>query len=225
MIRTGVIDSLNLSSSDLESLFLSEDNYTIEPIKGIGVFKPERWKSAFKKPLTQNIIEAKILHTSTGLELPIKRYSIPKDKQTLEFAGLHGYNDKSNTLKELLQSLKGQIQDKSLTRLDIAIDFKEKIPIRVIKHIRKVRQKLFSWYNSTYFKTERENKKNYHINILLYDKGIKENLNDDVSRLEFSFGGSYFRGKYKIKDLPLLYAKMEKTIKRFTGLNIEIERL
>jgi len=224
MIRTGVIDSLNLSSSDLESLFFDEDNYIIEPIKGIGVFEPERWKSAFKKPLTQNIIEAKILHTSTGLELPIKRYSTSKPKQTLEFAGLHGYNDKSNTLKELLQSLKGQIQEKSLTRLDIAIDFKEKIPTRVIKQIKKVRVP-FNWCNSTYFKTEKEKKKNYHINILCYDKGIKENLNDDISRLEISFGGSYFRGKYKIKDLPLLYEKMEKAIKRFTGLNIDIERL
>jgi len=224
MIRTGVIDSLNLSSSNLESLFFDEDNYIIEPIKGIGVFEPERWKSTFKKPITQNIIEAKILHTSTGLKLPIKRYSTTKEKQSLEFAGLHGYNDKSNILKELLQSLKGQIQDKTLTRLDIAIDFKEKIPTRVIKHIKKVRVP-FNWYNSTYFKTEKERKKNYHINILFYDKGIKENLNDDISRLEFSFGGSYFRGKYKIKDLPLLYEKMEKAIKRFTGLDIDIERL
>jgi len=87
----GVIDSLNFSSSDLEVLFYDND-YIIEVVKSISIFEPQRWIEAFKKPLSRNIIEAKTLYTSIGLELPIKHFSTAKDKQTLEFAGLHGYS-------------------------------------------------------------------------------------------------------------------------------------
>jgi len=219
----GVIDSLNFSSSDLEALF-DDNNYSIEVVKSIGIFEPQRWREAFKKPLSRNIIEAKILHTSTGLELPIKRFSTAKDKQTLEFAGLHGYNEKSRLLRELLQSIESQIQDEVITRLDIAIDFKGKIPNRVIKKLCKSRTP-FKWINSTYLKTDSEKKKNYHTNILLYPKHKKVDLSYEIERLEFSFGGAYFRGKYTIVELEKLYGKIEKTIKRFTGLEVVIKPL
>jgi len=68
MIRKGVIDSLNLSSTDLESLFFDEDNYNIKLIKGIGVFKHIRWVEAFKKPLTQNIISSSLKITSQWIK-------------------------------------------------------------------------------------------------------------------------------------------------------------
>jgi len=220
----GVIDSLNFSSSDLEALFLKDD-YNIETIKSVGIFEPKRWIEAFKKPLTRNIIEAKILHTLTGLELPIKRYSRSPQKQTLEFAGLHGYNEKSKFLSELLfKELWSDIQDKVITRLDVAIDFKGKIPNRVIKELCKSRT-LFKWINSTYLKTESEKKKNYQVNILLYPKHKKENLDYELERLEFSFGSGYFRSAYKIKELPKVYEKIAKTIKRFTRLEVEIKLL
>jgi len=220
----GVIDSLNFSSSDLEALFMNDD-YNIETVKSISVFEPERWKKAFNSSLTRSVVEAKILHTSTGLELPIKRHSRSQTKQTLEFAGLHGYNEKSKFLSELLyKDLWSDIQDEVITRLDIAIDFKGKIPSRVLKELCKSRTP-FKWINSTYLKTESENKKNYQVNILLYPKHKKENLDYELERLEFSFGSGYFRGAYKIKELAKIYKKIAKTIKRFTGLEVVIKPL
>jgi len=219
----GVIDSLNFSSSDLEALFVNDD-YSIETVKSVGVFEPTRWKEAFNSSLTRNIIEAKILHTSTGLELPIKRHSRSQTKQILEFAGLHGYNEKSKLLSVLLKELWSDIQDEVITRLDIAIDFKGKIPNKVIKELCKSRTP-FKWINSTYLKTESEKKKNYQVNILLYPKHKKENLDYELERLEFSFGSGYFRGAYKIKELAKIYKKIAKTIKRFTGLEVVIKQL
>ena len=220
----GVIDSLNFSSYNLEELFKSEEKYTIETVKGIGVFQKKRWVEAFKKPLTRNIIEAKILHTITGLEIPLKRYAPTPDKQILEFAGLHGYNEKSRLLSEVLQSIKRDIQNETITRIDVAIDFKAGIPSKVIKKLCKDRTP-FNWHNSTYLKTKSEKKRNYKINILLYPKHKKENLTYELERLEFSFGSGYFEGCYKIKDLEIVCKKMEKTIKRFTGLEVLIKPL
>jgi len=218
----GVIDSLNFSSNHLEDYFESDD-YIIEPIKGIGVFKPNRWLEVYNKPLTRNIIEAKLLHTSMGLVLPIKRYSTKKDKQVLEFAGLNRYDEISIYKRELLHSLMGLIQDDIINRIDIAIDFK-KIPERVLRELKKNRQP-FKWVNSTYYKTESETKKNYHINILIYPKHKKDNLDYDVERLEFSFGGAYLRGKHPIRDIHSLEQRIVKTIRRFTGLKVEIQPL
>jgi len=213
----GLIDSFNFSSNHLESYFTG-GNYSIQTVKGVGISNKDLWIETFKKPLTRNIIEAKILHTSTGLEIPIKRFSVSQNKQTLEIAGLQGYNDKSMHLNEL----KEHIQDEVITRLDVAIDFKDKIPIRVIRELKKSRTP-FKYANSTYLKTDGEKKTNYKINILIYPKHIKESLDDEMQRLEFSFKGAYFRGDLKVKDLSKAYEKMQKSIKRFTGLDVAIK--
>ena len=215
----GVIDSMNFSSSHLEDYFLNDD-YIVETIKSVSVFEPKRWKETFKKSLTRNIIEAKILHTSTGLMLPIKRYSISPQKQTLEFAGLQGYNDKSKLLNGLLCDLYEHIQDEVLTRLDIAIDFKGKIPNRVIKALCKSRTP-FKFWNTTYYKTGKEKKTNVRLNIKTYNKAKKSNLDYELERLEFSFTSQYLQ-KTKIKDLKNLFVKMEKSIKKFSGLEVKI---
>lgn len=123
--RVGVIDSMNFSSSHLEDLFCNDD-YIVETVKSVSIFEPKRWVEVFKKPLTRNIVEAKILHTSNGLEIPLKKFSISPQKQTIEFAGLNGYTDKSKMLKELLCDLYEHIQDEVITRLDVAIDFGER---------------------------------------------------------------------------------------------------
>ena len=68
---------MNLANFSFEHIFNNE-NYQIEPIKTVGTFEPKRWLETFGKSLTRNITEAKILHSNTGLELPLKRYSISK---------------------------------------------------------------------------------------------------------------------------------------------------
>jgi len=218
----GVLDSINFSSSNLEAYFRNE-NYIIQTVKSVSVFNPDVWKDAFKKPLTKNIVEAKILHTSTGLELPIKRYSRSQDRQTLEFAGLYGYNDKSKLLSELLSNLLEHIQNEQVTRLDVAIDFKGKIPNKVIKRLCEDREP-FRFWNTTYYKSKSEKKQNNRLNIKTYNKSKTKNNSQDIQRLEFSFLSSYLQ-KVQVKDIEKSYTKMSKTIKRFSGLDVKISSL
>lgn len=216
----GVIDSMNLSSEHLEDYF-NNDDYIIETVKSIGTFNPERWQQAFNASITRNIIEAKILHTSQGLELPIKRHNRSKKRQTLEFAGLHGYNDKSELLSELLAELMEQVGDEIIVRLDVAIDFQGKIPNKVIKHLCKDRKPSRYW-NTTYYKSTSEKKSNNRLNIKTYCKSKKKNnLEDEVTRLEFCFLSPYL-GKLQVKDIQKSFKKMEKTIKRFSGVEAKI---
>ena len=219
----GVIDSLNFSSSHMESYFLDDDNYSIEAVKSIGVFEPHRWMQEFKKPLTRNIVEAKILHTSTGLVLPIKRHSRSPKIQVIEFAGLHGYTEQSKLLYGLLSGLMRSIQNEYIVRLDVAIDFKGKIPNRVIKQLCKDREP-FRFWNTTYFKSKSEKKQNYRLNIKTYSKSNKEKLGEEINRLEFVFLRDYFKN-IQVKDIEKSFNKMEKTIKRFSGLEVQISFL
>ena len=89
--------------------------------------------------------------------LPIKRYAVSPHKQTLEFAGLHSYDDRSKLLSELLNKLLEHIQDETIARLDIAIDYKGKVPNKVIKKLCEDRVPLRYW-NTTYYKTAKEKK-------------------------------------------------------------------
>ncbi len=219
MKSIGKIDSMNFSSEDIENIFYSDD-YIIEAVKSIGVFKPHRWSKAFGKALTKNMIEAKILHTSNGLTLALKRYAVSKSKQTLEFAGLQAYNEKSKLLKELLNELIAQLKHSYITRIDIAIDFKGKVSNKVIKALCNDRE-AFKYGNTTYYKTKKEKKSNASIDIKKYDKSKKENLSYELERLEFVFKGQYFK-KLQIKDLKKAFKKMEKTIKKFAGLEVKI---
>ena len=215
----GKIDSLNFSSENIENIFSSND-YIIEVVKSISNFEPQRWSETFGKALTRNIIEAKILHTSQGLTLPIKRYAVSPKKQTLEFAGINGYSEKSKLLSELLKELLEQLESSYITRIDIAIDFKGKIPNKVIKTICKDREP-FKYGNTTYYKSKKEKKSNARLNIKQYNKAKKSKLDYELERLEFVFQGNYF-DKLNLKDLNKAFLKMEKTIKRFAGLKVDI---
>ena len=219
---TAVIDSLNFSSSQMESYFINDD-YIIETVKSIGVFEPHRWVQEFKKPLTRNIVEAKILHTSTGLMLPIKRHSRSKNMQVIEFAGLHGYTEKSTLLSELLSDLMELIKHEYIVRLDVAIDFKGKIPNKVIKKLCEDREP-FRFWNTTYYKSKSEKKQNNRLNIKTYSKSNKEKLGEEINRLEFVFLRDYLK-KLQVKDIEKSFKKMEKTIKRFSGLEVQISFL
>ena len=223
--RVAHLDSFNFSSSNLEVMFLNRQKYSIEVVKSVGVFEPQRWFEVFGRNLTRNIIEAKILHTHTGLTLAIKRYASSPHKQTLEFAGLHGYTDKSKYLNELLKELWEHIQDDVIARIDIAIDFRGNTPTRVIKALQRNR-KSFQWKNTTYMKTDKEKKSNSNINICRYPKHKKNNSIDyEMERLEFSFRSAYFRGIYKVINVEDVYKKIEKTIKRLAGIDIDIQAL
>ena len=219
-VKRANIDSLNLSSSFIESTIHNESNYIIEDIKTQSVFKANKWKEMFGKPLTRNIIEAKVIHTNLGLTLPLKTFSITPSIQTIEFAGLHGYNERSKHLKIHLEELKEFFQYTRVTRLDIAIDFKDKIPNNIIKALSKHR-KSFTYGNTTYYKTNKEKKTNSYFDIKIYNKALKEKLDYSLYRVEFCFKPKYLK-KLLFKDIESIYPKLKKAIKKAINLQVEI---
>jgi len=217
------LDSINLSSEVMETIFFYHQDYTIEAVKTKSVFMPKVWSKAFGKSLTRNIVEAKIIHTYLGLKLPLKTFAASPKSQTLEFAGLHGYNERSQHLMQHLQELKSQLLYARVTRLDIAIDFKGKIPKSFIKALSKHREP-FKYANTTYYKTAKEKKTNQKMDIKIYNKQIQAKLDYPLYRLEFVFKSKYLH-KVLFKDVETLYQKMEKTIKRATGLSVKIQSI
>ena len=164
---------MNLTSYSFENYF-NNDNYIIEDVKTIGIFNPSRWSETFKKALTRNIVEAKILHTSTGLNLPLKRYSISQTKQVLEVAGLYSYNEKSKLKREFIKENSHKIQESFINRIDICIDM-EKLPQRMFRKLNSMR-KSFHYKNTIYWKTASEKKSNSQMDIKLYNKALKEKV-------------------------------------------------
>jgi len=216
------IDSLNLSDENFISLFIGNEDYSIEAVKSPSVFNPKVWKKTFNKALTRNIVRADIIHTYLGLTLALKTFSRSQKVQVLELAGLHGYNERSKLLRVHLEELKSQLQRTKLTRVDIALDW-EKIPYKVFKAL-KANREPFEWLNSTYYKTAKEKKRNYYINVVAYDKALKEKLSEPMERLEFSFSGAFLKDMY-LKNLPEVCEKMEKAIKKKIGISVKINPL
>ena len=223
MRREGNIDSLNLSSEAMESIFFYHQDYTTEAVKTKSVFTPKVWSRAFGKSLKRNIIEAKIIHTNLGLQIPLKTYAVTPHRQTVEFAGLHGYKERSTYLLQHLQELESQLHYTRVTRLDVAIDFKGAIPAGVKKQLSKIREP-FRYGNTIYYKTPKEGKTNRVMDIKIYDKQIQAGLDHPLYRLEFCFKSEYLK-KVLLKDVKSVYPKMEKSIKKATGLNVKINHI
>ena len=217
----GKIDSLSLRSDDFEQLFRSE-NYIIETVKSVGIFEPRLWREYFKSPLTKSIIEAKVLHTSTGLTIALKRYNRSPTKQTLDIAGLQGYDEKSKLLNDFLEVHFLEFMECEIKRVDICFDFVN-VPTRIIKKLCEKREP-FRYGATTYYKTQSEKKTNAVLDVKLYNKQREAKLSKPMMRLEFCFKGGYFPKGMKLKDLDeTILAKMEKSIFRFSGLKIKIE--
>ncbi len=220
MKSIGKIDSISLKSENFEQLFTSDD-YIIDGVKSVGVFEPQRWIETFKKRLTKSIVEAKILHTSTGLTIPLKRYNRSPTKQTLDIAGLQGYDEKSEFLNDLLEAHFLEFMECDIKRIDICFDF-VKVPKRVIKKLC-VKREPFQFRNTTYYKTAKEKKLNQVLDIKIYNKQKEANLSKPLERIEFCFKGAYFPKGMKLKDLDKKFlSKMEKSILNFSGINAKI---
>ena len=216
----GRMDSLSLRSDDFEQSFTSED-YIIVTAKSVGIFEPKLWSDTFKKSLTKSIIEAKILNTLTGLTIALKRYNRSPTKQTLDIAGLQGYDNKSELLNDFFQSHFLEFMECEIRRIDVCIDF-VKVPNRIIKRLCEKREP-FKFYNTTYYKTPKELKTNDTLDIKRYDKQKEAKLSKPLERLEFCFKGAYFPKGMKFNDLDRNFlSKMEKTIKRFSGVDAKI---
>lgn len=228
MKQRAFIDSLNITSQNIEGLIIDlQDDYILEVVKSKSIFNPHRWREAFGKnaKLTRNINRACIIHTIAGLEIPLKTFSSAKGKDCIEFAGLYSYTERSSYLMAYYDDLKSYLQNGMISRIDIAIDFKDKIPKAIIKKIL-VGRYTKQYENTTYYKTPKEKKTNQKIDIKTYDKYKAEKIKSDdmLIRLEFCFKGAYLQG-YKLSDLDKLLIKIQKSIKRATNLTVEIERI
>ena len=218
--KRAIIDSLNLSDTHLEAMFIHNEDYSMESVKSKGMFNPKVWSETFGKSLKQNIIEAKIIHTYLGLTLPLKTFAVTPLNQTLEFAGLHGYNERSGLLVQTFRELKSQLQQARVTRIDIAIDYEGKIPKSIVKALCRTREP-FRYGNTTYYKTAKEKKTNRVMDIKIYNKAHKAKLDYPLMRLEFVFKSKYLT-RILLKDIDKAIGKMEKSIKKATGLSVKI---
>ena len=200
----GKIDSINLSLPPYFESYLMK-HYIVEDVKTMSVFNPKRWFKAFKKKLTRNVNEAKILHTSTGLEIPLKRFSRTQNRQVIEFAGLQGYDDKATFLNDVLVELLPHLMDSKLQRVDICIDM-EKIPNKVLKSLL-IGRYIKQVGNTTYYKTAKEKKTNNLFDIKIYDKSKEAKLNYQLYRLEFCFKSQYLKNA-TLKDISKIFKRM-----------------
>ncbi len=222
MSSKAFIDSINLKNYSFEEQVFNDDNFIIEPVKTISIFKPQRWLEEFGKTTSRNLVEAKILHTLNGSVLPLKRYSVQPTKQIIEFAGLNGYTNKSTLLKKVFKELREKLQDSYVVRLDIAIDM-DCIPNSVIQELLSHR-KAFKYGNTIYYKTVKEKKTNTYIDIKIYNKALCDGLAYDLFRLEFCFKGRALK-QIELKDIEKEFKKLENKIKKFSGLSVKIQSL
>lgn len=228
------IDSINLASPSFGSLFHYRPNYKIEPLKRKGRGNDKRHRELFGKSFNNIVngerkcpfIEIDAIHSTRGVVFPLKVHAASKDSQTIQFAGLQRYDNRSEQLKEIIFELYEDLQDIIIKRMDICIDFDGELPKEVNISLKRKKRKPKKTENTTYYKTANEGKSNNYINILVYDKGEKENINfiEKVTRLEFQFKGSYWKS-LKFKDMDIAVASLEKSIKSFTGMEISITKL
>jgi len=219
-VKRAEIDSLVLSDAHIEAIFIHNEDYSIETVKSKSIFEPKRWSETFGKSLKRHIIEAKIIDTYRGAILPLKTFASAPLTQTLEFAGLHGYNERSELLVETFKELESQLQQTRVTRIDVAIDYESNIPTDIVKRLSRAREP-YRYGNTTYLKTPKEKKMNDYIDIKVYDKNYQAKLGYPMMRLEFVFKGSYFN-KLLLKDLDSAIKKMENTIRRLAGVTVKI---
>jgi len=222
------IDSLSFSATNLEGIFIGHEDYTIQVVKSKSIFEPKEWKQAFGKPLSQHIIDARIVHTHLGLKLPLKTFSSSPHRQTVEFAGLKGYDERSELLVSTLKDLKSRLQQARVTRIDVCLDYEGGIPRKVISSLHKAREKKnkFRYGCTKYLKTPSEKKRklksNPRLDIKYYNKSLESGLEGNLMRLEFCFKSPYL-GKVKLIDLEVVLQRIEKTIKRMAGITIKIK--
>ena len=120
-IKKAHIDSINLMSEGFEDLF-ENDNYHIEIIKAKGIYSPSRYKSEFGQKLKRNLSEVKVIHTSRGLSIPLKRLANNNLKQIIEFGGLSGYLERSQLLQEFFKNVIVEMEDGYIEQRHVSIN-------------------------------------------------------------------------------------------------------
>ena len=231
---TGRIDSLNINSTTFSSLFICNENYYVERLKTQRSHDVYRCKELFGKSFLNKTKSGKLvcpfreidaIHCYTGVVLPMKLHVKNKNSPTVEFAGLARRNKREDDLKSALLEIAPYAQDGIIKRIDIAIDVDIRIQSKVHKALARTRV-AERYKNSIYYKTPNEGKRNPIVNIVIYDKGKKEgfNLDKKLIRMEFQFSSGFFP-KITLRNIDKAIMKIEKRMKKDTGLNIKVQPL
>lgn len=145
-----------------------------------------------------------ILETQTGIKYKIMQHKRAK-KINITFQGLKQYNPISQLmeydLKEFITIFKDDIQ---IMRLDVAIDEEKAFNNKSIAT--NTKRMIYSFFNTIFFKTEKEKRVNEYLNIKHY---FKTEVN--LYRLEFVFMRRYFKSKNPLK---LIEDTIKKAIKK-----------
>ena len=210
----GYIDSI---AFEFDSCILAKFHlFGVEKVAKNGIIFDESLLEMFlsnrmTKSKKKQLIELKnlysylaILETQTGLKYKVMQHKRAK-KVNITFQGLKQYTEVSelmeHDLKDFIELYRDYI---SIMRLDVAIDNKE--PFNKDKIARNTNRIISERWNTTYFKTEKEKRKNEHLNIKHYYKKVVQ-----LFRLEFVFGRRYFKAK---DPLRLIENTIKKAIKK-----------
>ena len=210
----GYIDSI---AFEFDSCILAKFHlFGVESVAKNGIIFDESLLEMFlsnrmTKSKKKQLIELKnlysylaILETQTGLKYKVMQHKRAK-KVNITFQGLKQYTEVSelmeHDLKDFIELYRDYI---SIMRLDVAIDNKE--PFNKDKIARNTNRIISERWNTTYFKTEKEKRKNEHLNIKHYYKKVSQ-----LFRLEFVFGRRYFKAK---DPLRLIENTIKKAIKK-----------
>ena len=210
----GYIDSI---AFEFDSCILAKFHlFGVEKVAKNGIIFDESLLEMFlsnrmTKSKKKQLIELKnlysylaILETQTGLKYKVMQHKRAK-KVNITFQGLKQYTEVSelmeHDLKDFIELYRDYI---SIMRIDVAIDNKE--PFNKDKIARNTNRIISERWNTTYFKTEKEKRKNEHLNIKHYYKKVVQ-----LFRLEFVFGRRYFKAK---DPLRLIENTIKKAIKK-----------
>ena len=146
--------------------------------------------------------------------------------------GLHQYDEVGNITDGALQrvlmlfDLLKQLQTFIMVRVDYAID-RPKIPPRVLKWLSQKRHAK-PVFSTTYFQPRKQREReNMRLKIMLYNKAQKDKLLFPLMRLEFALKSKFWpKEVITVTQLnDLIETEGIKTIKRWTGENVEVQKL
>ena len=234
--KKAYIDSINLRGDaltlfsihrDFEVTQLLNTDKTIKDTKAYkditGCFFNKNQKEVYK-----------VTHSSTLQSFIIQSYHNSYDTfwldgdrtkiydYTITFAGLHGYNQRSKNLLEILLSLSENLLGYMITRIDVATDTKIK-PTRLLNKLDadKSRYKV-QYKNTTYY-----NQRSRNVTIAYYNKGLKEKLSQKTHRVEYRFRGSYLTKKFywTHEGLTALYKRLEGYVFKAFNEKIKVQKI
>jgi len=246
------IDSFNISHPDLLELFMHKDEYKVVRVypsaKEERTEKEHYYKKYFGRSFYNQtdtggrvcpFLEVYVVHSELGIAFPVRLHNRAKDgAYTMVIAGMKGYKERSKQLLTVLSDIWDKIQDFTISRIDLAIDFDGEIPKKVDTSLLKKGRIAHIYKNTTYYNKppqkrkkvkRKKRKRNSYVHVYTYNKTEKDNTEElsgynKVTRLELQFGSGYI-DKIKVKDLESIKKKIKKYVLDNASIHIKFSKL